>query len=145
MKPIEIMKYRPPLVSVPDFKGEIRQIPVVYGEVIVCKGCCCGDTERGYPEVPLEEYESQWLNRGLAVKVHLTISGCLGICSVPNVVMILFGGHVVTLHSIVGHEDVTAIFDYVKNMADAERFFPIPAGLAERQLARFIGEQVPLT
>ena len=29
--------------------------------VIVCKGCCCGNLEKGYDEVPVEFLEQAWV------------------------------------------------------------------------------------
>ena len=61
---------------------------LVIGQVTVCRGCCCGNTERGLPEVPVEWLKSEWRKRGLLKRVQLTISGCVGPCDVPNVVVI---------------------------------------------------------
>ena len=58
----------------------------VIGQLIVCQGCCCGATYKGRPEVPAEWLKTEWRKRGLLKRVHLTISGCLGPCDVPNVV-----------------------------------------------------------
>jgi cobaltochelatase CobN len=58
-------------------------------QILLCKGCCCGKTERGLPEVPVDRIKSVWkaekLNRG----AQLTISGCLGPCDVPNVAVVV--------------------------------------------------------
>ncbi len=58
-------------------------------QVLFCLGCCCGKTERGLPEVPVEQIKAVWkaekLNRG----VQLTISGCLGPCDLPNVAVLV--------------------------------------------------------
>lgn len=53
--------------------------------VIVCKGCCCGRIEKGNKEVPVEALRAAWEEHGLAQSVKLTISGCLGPCSMNNV------------------------------------------------------------
>jgi cobaltochelatase CobN len=58
-------------------------------QLLLCKGCCCGRTDRGLPEVPVERIKAAWkaekLNRG----VQLTISGCLGPCDLPNVAVLV--------------------------------------------------------
>ncbi len=61
---------------------------LVVGQITICRGCCCGNTERGLPDVPVEWLKSEWRKRGLLKRVQLTISGCVGPCDVPNVVVI---------------------------------------------------------
>jgi cobaltochelatase CobN len=61
---------------------------LVIGQITVCRGCCCGNVERGLPEVPVEWLKNEWRKRGLLKRVQLTISGCVGPCDVPNVVLI---------------------------------------------------------
>jgi len=62
---------------------------LVIGQVSVCIGCCCGQTDRGKPVVPVEWLKSEWRRRGLLKNIQLTISGCLCPCDVPNVVLII--------------------------------------------------------
>lgn len=33
---------------------------LVVGQITICKGCCCGNTERGLPEVPVEWLKTEW-------------------------------------------------------------------------------------
>ena len=61
---------------------------LVLGNVAVCVGCCCGNTDNGKPAVPVDWLKKEWRARGLLKKIQLTISGCLGPCDVPNVVAI---------------------------------------------------------
>src|ERR1700681_582060 len=61
---------------------------MVIGQVSVCIGCCCGQSDRGKPAVPVEWLKTEWRQRGLLKNIQLTISGCLGPCDVPNVVFI---------------------------------------------------------
>jgi cobaltochelatase CobN len=58
----------------------------VIGQMIVCRGCCCGATEKGRPEVPVDWLKGEWRRRGLLKRFQLSISGCIGPCDVPNVV-----------------------------------------------------------
>jgi cobaltochelatase CobN len=39
-------------------------------------GCCCGRTERGYAEVPVDVYKEEWTRRKIRNQVHLTKAGC---------------------------------------------------------------------
>jgi nitrile hydratase accessory protein len=101
------------------------------GQLFVCAtGCCCGHTERGHAEVPVELYHREWARRRIRHKVHLSLGGCLGPCALSNVALLLFGGHPIWFHSIAGDEQVIAIFDYVEAMVRAGRYFPPPAALA---------------
>ena len=60
---------------------------LVIGQISVCIGCCCGQTDRGKPAVPVEWLKAEWRRLGLLKNIQLTISGCLGPCDVPNVVL----------------------------------------------------------
>jgi hypothetical protein len=61
----------------------------VLGQLALCKGCCCGNTERGLPGVPVDRIKAIWKSEKLNRTIHLTISGCLGPCDVPNVALII--------------------------------------------------------
>lgn len=61
----------------------------VLAQVVVCKGCCCGRTEKGRPGLPEERLKTTWKNERLLKTIQLTISGCVGPCDVPNVVQII--------------------------------------------------------
>ena len=54
-------------------------------QVVVCNGCCCGRVEKGHNEVPIEALKAAWEENESGHQVKLTISGCLGPCSMHNV------------------------------------------------------------
>lgn len=56
--------------------------------VVVCSGCCCGNIEKGHDEVPVDILVEAWRKNSLEDSVDLTISGCLGPCSMRNVVLL---------------------------------------------------------
>ena len=56
--------------------------------VVVCSGCCCGNLEKGHDEVPVDALIEAWEKNSLEDSVELTISGCLGPCSMRNVVLL---------------------------------------------------------
>jgi hypothetical protein len=60
----------------------------VIGQMIVCRGCCCGAAHKDRPEVPANWLKGEWRKRGLLMRFQLTVSGCVGPCDVPNVVEI---------------------------------------------------------
>src|SRR5215468_9801473 len=117
--------------------GVSKEIRVHDGHLFVCQGCCCGRTEKGFPALPLDEFKRQWKERGIRRRFHLTISGCLGPCPLANVVLILFRGRTVWLHSINSPEDVDLIYGYVEQMLLAESYLDPPPLLAGRQFDRY--------
>ncbi|MCF0040489.1 cobaltochelatase subunit CobN [Dyadobacter fanqingshengii] len=102
------------------------------GHLSYCyNACCCGRTDRGYAAIPVELYKSEWLKRKLRNVVHMTKGGCLGPCTLANVVTLLFDGHSVWFHSINSEWQIIAIFDYIESMVKADRYLVPPADLAE--------------
>lgn len=118
--------------------NEVKKTRVLEGQLLVCQGCCCGKTERGMPALPLDDFKQQWKERGVKLRVHLTVTGCLGPCPLANVVLILFGGQSIWLHSINTPEHVTAIYDYLQSMLNAEQYSPPEGMLADCHFNRFI-------
>jgi (2Fe-2S) ferredoxin len=56
--------------------------------VTVCNGCCCGRVDKGHNEVPIDFLKTQWKENNIGEHVKLTISGCLGPCSMHNVTLL---------------------------------------------------------
>src|ERR1700744_2077253 len=94
-------------------------------------GCCCGRTERGYAEVPVDVYKEEWTRRKIRNAVHLTKGGCLGPCVLANVASLVFDGRSVWFHSVNSAWQVRQIFDYIDAMLQADRFLKPPAELTE--------------
>jgi cobaltochelatase CobN len=102
------------------------------GHLSYCfSGCCCGRTERGYAEVPVDVYKEEWTRRKIRNQVHLTKAGCLGPCSLANVVSLVFDGRSVWFHSVNSAWQVRQIFDYIESMLKADRFLKPPTELSE--------------
>ena len=55
---------------------------------VVSKWCCCGATHKDRPSVPVEWLKNEWRKRGLLKQFQLSVSGCVGPCDVPNVVVV---------------------------------------------------------
>jgi cobaltochelatase CobN len=94
-------------------------------------GCCCGRTDRGYEEVPVDVYKEEWTKRKIRNQVHLTKGGCLGPCTLANVASLVFDGRAVWFHSVNSAWQVRQIFDYIESMLAADRFLKPPAELSE--------------
>jgi cobaltochelatase CobN len=115
-------------------RGDGKAINVVQrrGHLSYCyNACCCGRIDRGYSAVPVDLYKSEWLRRKLRNVVHMTKGGCLGPCTLANVVTLLFDGHSVWFHSVNSDWQVIAIFDYIQSMVEADRYLVPPAELNE--------------
>ncbi len=102
------------------------------GHLSYCyNACCCGRTDRGFAAVPVDLYKKEWLRRKIRNTVHMTKGGCLGPCTLANVVTLLFDGNSVWFHSINSDWQVIAIFDYIESMIRADGFLTPPAELSE--------------
>src|SRR5277367_195331 len=94
-------------------------------------GCCCGRTERGYAQVPVDTYKEEWTRRKMRNTVHLTKAGCLGPCVLSNVASLVFDGRSVWFHSVNSPWQVKQIFAYIDSMLEADRFMQPPEELLE--------------
>jgi nitrile hydratase accessory protein len=129
-----------PLQAVTRADGVAKEIRIQDGHLFVCNGCCCGQTQKGFPASPLEEFKRQWKSRGIRRRFHLTISGCLGPCPLANVVMMQFQGHSIWFHSINSVEDVSTIYGYVEQMLLERQYLNPPPALANRHFRRYLND-----
>ncbi len=111
------------------------------GQLILCKGCCCGRTERGLPEVPVERIKEIWQREKLNRSVQLTISGCLGPCDVPNVVLILTAEGSEWLGRVAGDADYDWLIQWARDCHAAGALQPLPESLAAKRLQRFATQE----
>lgn len=110
--------------------GEAINVLKKRGQLFVCSlGCCCGRTDKGFAPVPQDLHHQEWERRKLRNQVHLTQSGCLGPCSLANVVLLIFDGQPVWFHSINDETLVMAIYDYIEVMVKADRYLEPPITL----------------
>ena len=110
---------------------------LVIGQVSVCIGCCCGRPDRGKPEVPVEWLKAEWRRLGLLKNIQLTISGCLGPCDVPNVVLIAFTDENVWLGNIDRFEYYREIVEWAAASKAAGRMLPLSGDLLKHRLDPF--------
>lgn len=96
------------------------------GQINICQGCCCGKTQKGHPEVPVDWLKREWKVRGLLKRVHLTISGCLGPCDVPNVVMITSAGGNLWLGNINQQRQYAMLADWAEQSKNNGVLLPLP-------------------
>ena len=88
-------------------------VPSIY----VCDGCCCGRVEKGHSEVPIDFLKSEWEKKRLDKKVNLTISNCLGYCSLHNVTLLKNNGKKTWIGKLNGKEHYEAIVTWAQNIA----------------------------
>lgn len=131
-----------PIHEISRADGVLKKVRVQDGHLFVCYGCCCGRVEKGFPPLALEEFKKQWKDRGIRRRLHLTISGCLGPCTIANVVLIQFRGESVWLHSINNEDDVRLIYEYIEQMLQAESYLPPPPALADRHFQRYVVDTI---
>ncbi len=127
-----------PLITVTRADGAAKQVRIQDGHLFVCNGCCCCQTEKGFPKLPLDEFKQQWKKRGLRRRFHLTISGCLGPCPLANVVLLQFRSSSLWFHSINSPADVDLLYGYVEQMLQDDPEAELPAELAARQFERYL-------
>ncbi|HEY0581067.1 MAG TPA: cobaltochelatase subunit CobN, partial [Chloroflexota bacterium] len=124
--------------------GKLVNVPRRQGQLFVCAtGCCCGRTEAGYAAVPTDLYDREWERRKWRNRVHLTVGGCLGPCTLANVAMLIFDGRTTYFQSLNSEALVLALLDYVDTMLAADRYLPPPAALAEFHFTAFRWEERP--
>jgi cobaltochelatase CobN len=106
-------------------------------QLLLCKGCCCGRTDRGLPEVPVEKIKAIWkaekLNRG----VQLTISGCLGPCDLPNVAVIVNAHGAAWYGRLEGDAPYDALITWARACVAAGTALPPPEALSTHRFERF--------
>jgi hypothetical protein len=107
-----------------DYPIETKRL--VIGQVTICRGCCCGNSERGLPEVPVEWLKNEWRKRGLLKRVQLTISGCVGPCDVPNVVVITTSTGTEWLGNIETHSQYRNLLEWAVRCKDADEMLTLP-------------------
>jgi hypothetical protein len=110
---------------------------LVVGQLAIRRGCCCGNTEHGLPEVPVEWLKSEWRKRGLLKRVQLTISGCVGPCDVPNVVVITTSSGTECLGNIVKFDQYRSLLEWAVQCRDAGEMVALPHEFHEHKISPF--------
>ena len=101
-----------------------RRKPVA--QVVLCQGCCCGQTERGLPAVPLAWLKPIWKSEKLNKVVQLTVSGCLGPCDLPNVAVIVTAGGSTWYGRLEGDAPYDALIAWARAAAASGDSAPLP-------------------
>jgi cobaltochelatase CobN len=87
--------------------------------------------------VPVEWIKTEWRQRGLLKNIQLTVSGCLGPCDVPNVVLIATTDESVWLGNIDRFEYYREIVEWAARSKAAGRLLPLSRELLQHRLNPF--------
>ncbi|GMA63429.1 (2Fe-2S) ferredoxin domain-containing protein [Alicyclobacillus fastidiosus] len=110
----------------------------VLAQIVVCSGCCCGRTDKGKPEIPVDWLKQTWKERRLQKHVQLTISGCLGPCDIVNVVSMITGEGQRWFGGIEGAEPFRWLVEWAQETADLGESAELPAELLQYEFQRFV-------
>lgn len=112
-----------------------KRIPLA--QVVFCQGCCCGRTDRGRPELPVEMLKGVWKTEKINQSVQLTISGCLGPCDLANVALIITPDGNQWLGEMAGNAMYNAIVEWARECHRQGRLLPMPSMFKDQQFERF--------
>lgn len=106
-------------------------------QILICVGCCCGQVNRGHPEVPVDWLKKSWKERKLAQSIQLTISGCLGPCDLTNVACLMTPVEAFWFGNLTNQSDYSQLLDWATKSANAQKLLPIPKELTKYLFNRF--------
>lgn len=106
-------------------------------QLVFCQGCCCGRTDRGRPELPVETLKAAWSAGKLNRTVQLTISGCLGPCDLTNVTLLLTPDAQVWFGGLAGEAAYQALIQWARDCHAAGECLPPPAILDPHRFERW--------
>jgi cobaltochelatase CobN len=110
-------------------------------QLVFCQGCCCGRTDRGRPELPVELLKGVWKAEKLNRSVQLTISGCLGPCDLANVALVITPGGNAWVGGMAGDAIYDALIDWARGCHRENRLLPLPVGIDAHRFERFSDEE----
>ena len=89
--------------------------------------------EKGNNAVPIEYLKNAWKEHGLQEYVALSISGCLGPCSLNNVTLMMNGNERIWLGELGTTEHYEGLVEWAKSISDGQEVSNIPDLLASHQ------------
>ena len=98
-------------------------------QLYVCNACCCGVERKGNMAVPLEELKQAWAEHGLAPEVKLTVSSCLGPCSMANVCMFSNESGRTWIGNLSTQEHYDVLVEWAQQVAQKGPDHPLPSML----------------
>ena len=105
-------------------------------DVIICDGCCCGRVEKGHDKVPIDDIKKAWKESELEDKEKLTISGCLGPCSMHNVSLVKTEKGQIWLGKLNEKEHYQALIDWAIEVSQSNDEVELPEFLSSHRFER---------
>jgi cobaltochelatase CobN len=110
-------------------------------QIVLCQGCCCGQTARGLPAVPLDWLKPLWKSEKLNKIVQLTVSGCLGPCDLPNVCCIVTPEEQAWYGRLTTREDYAVLLGWARRCREQGRLLPLPTELEHLRFERWPSDE----
>lgn len=107
------------------------------GQILICRGCCCGNVKKENPEVPWNWLAKLWNESGLNAHIQLSLTGCLGPCERANVVAIQHPNRQHWFGGLETRDDYQQLLIIGKDWLESKAFPEIPAQLAEKEFQRW--------
>ena len=126
-------------------ENTIRTKRRVLGQVVLCEGCCCGQTDKQHPPVPHQRLKSVWKSEKLNRTIQLTISGCLGPCDVANVVQIITPRGTSWFGNLRNELQYEVLLEWARACDTAKCLVPIPRSLNTLRFEGYIADPSPPT
>jgi len=112
----------------------------VLGQVVLCVGCCCGQTDKGRHTVPAAQIKSAWKAEKLNKTIQLTISGCVGPCDVANVAQIITPNGTSWFGRLSDAAEYDALIEWARACHSAKKLVPVPAILTSLEFNGYIAD-----
>ena len=106
-------------------------------DVVVCNGCCCGNTDKGHPEVPIKLLNDEWEKYRLNDSAKLRISKCLGPCSMHNVSLLRTDNGTTWIGNLSEEIHYKALVDWALQVSENGSDIEIPEILVPHKFERF--------
>jgi hypothetical protein len=116
----------------------------VLGQLVVCKGCCCGNKEKGRPVVPEERLKTIWKKERLMRSIQLTISGCVSPFDVANVIQIITPKGTEWFGHLSEEAHYEALIEWARSCSAACTMMPRPSVISSLQFHGYILECLDL-
>jgi cobaltochelatase CobN len=110
-------------------------------QVVLCQGCCCGQTGRGLPPVPLDWLKPIWKAEKLNKTIQLSVSGCLGPCDLPNVACIITPREQTWYGRLTTQEDYAVFLAWARRCRERNELLPLPTELDHLRFERWPGDE----
>ena len=101
--------------------------------LMVCNRCCCGRIEKGNDVVPIDMLKEAWKEYGLDEHVNLSISGCLGPCSMKNVALMMDVDERIWLGGLGTDAHYSAIVAWAQSIAKGRTIGDLPDEISNHQ------------